>query len=182
MRIKGTTLRSYINVVSRLEHRAAIVAQLPPDTAALLSNPPLPGTWSEWRHIQDITVAVEIVDGLEGVRRLADGAIEEAKRPYVRVLEGLIRLFGTSPATIYKRMNDLVKNAVENMQYTYRVTSDRSGTMEVSYGGGAEIPLCMFVGGRASLVAVLDACGVKGAVSEPERLGPTRTAYQIRWQ
>jgi hypothetical protein len=182
MRIKGTTLRSYINVVSRLEHRAAVIAQLPPDTAAMINNPPLPGTWSEWRHIQEITVAVEIVDGLAGVRRLADDAIEEAKRPYVRVLEGLIRLFGTSPATIYKRMNDLVKNAVENMAYTYRIMSNHSGTMEVSYSGDAEIPFCMFVGGRAALVAVLDACGVKGEVSEPERLGPRRTLYHISWQ
>jgi hypothetical protein len=181
IRIKGMTVRSYLNYVARHEHGDAILARLPADTAALVSNPPLPATWLSWQYVQDIVVAVENVEGLEGVRRLSEIAIVEARRPYMRLLEGLIRLFGTSPATIFKHMNDVVKNAIENTEYIYAATSARSGTMEVAYGGDNEIPFCIFVGGRTALTGIFDACGVKGFVSEPERLGPRNVKYRVQW-
>jgi hypothetical protein len=181
MRVKGATLRSYINVIQRHPRRDQIVAKLPPASAPLMNDPPLSGSWVDWRHIEALTVAVEAVDGMAGVRQLADDAIIEAKRPYMRVLEGVIRLFGTSPRTIFKRMNELVKSAVENMHYVWTPLSDHAGVMEIEYGTDHEVPLCMLVGARASFLAVLHACGVNGLVSEPERLAPNKASFRISW-
>jgi hypothetical protein len=181
IRIKGMTIRAYLHYVARQERRQEIMAWLPADTVALIENPPLPTTWLEWRHLEDIVVAVEKVQGMDGVRYMSERTIEESRRPYVRALEGLIRLFGTSPATIYKRMNDIVRNSIENTEYNWVATSTRSGTMEVVYGGDRTIPDCIFVGGVPAIAGILHFCGVRGVVSEPRRLGPRQVRYEVTW-
>jgi len=181
MRLKASTLRSYIAVLEKDNRRDAVMAQVPPETAAVIAEPPLPSTWVDWKHVVHITVAVESLAGMAGVRQLARRAVDEAKGPYVRVLETVLRLFGTSPAAIFKRMNDLTKNAIQNMEYAYTPISDRAGVMEVRYHVDFEVPTCMFVGGMSVMTAVMESCGIHGVVGEPERLSATSVAYKIRW-
>src|SRR5207237_1001821 len=140
VRIKGSTVRAYVTALTKDGHREAVVARLPASTAAMVANPPLAGAWVDFAHIVNITAAGDSIAGAGGVRWFSRTALEEAKGPYIRILEGLLRLFGASPARIFTRMNDLVRNAIDNIDYRYEATSPRSGIMEVRYPPEFEIP------------------------------------------
>jgi hypothetical protein len=181
MRLKGSTLRSYVSVLESERRREAVVARVPPETAALIACPPLASTWVDWRHVVHITLAIESIAGLAGVREFARKMIEEAKKPHLRLVEGLLRLFGTSPATIFSHMNDLVKHTIENQEFIYTSLSERSGVMEMRYFIDEEVPHCIHISAIATLQATLDACGVNGIIDPPEPIGVNRVAYKIQW-
>ena len=181
VRIKATTFRSYVAILGRDGHRDAVMAYVPPDTAALMRDPPLPGSWMDGRHVHDVLVAVDQIGGMGAVRDLARRGTEDARRPYMSIVEGVLKLFGTSPATLFKRMNDMVKSTIENLDYHYTPTTERSGVMEMTYGYAGEVPTCMFVGAAPALQTILDVCGVEGIVSAPVRLGPQKVRFTIQW-
>ena len=149
--------------------------------ARLVASPPLASTWIDWWHVVHITLAVESLAGLEGVREFAGKMINEAKKPHLRLVEGLLRLFGTSPATIFRHMNEIVKHTIENQEFIYKPISDRAGVMEMRYLTDAEVPHCIHVSAIATLQATLDACGVAGVISPPESIGVNRVTYKIQW-
>jgi hypothetical protein len=180
-RLKASTLRSYIQVLVNNGWLEEAIARVPSDTRAVLVDPPLASTWVDFVHIVHVTQAVEAIAGMVGVREFARRAFDDAKKPHHRLLEGLVRLFGTSPATVFKRLNELVKSTVENLRYCYTPTSTRSGVLETEYLVDYEIPTCVFVGQIPALQGILDACGVEGIIGNPERLGPNKVNYRIQW-
>jgi hypothetical protein len=181
VRLKASTLRSYVAVLVKDHRRDAVLARVPPETAALMVDLPLATSWIDFKHIMHITQAVEALTGLPGVRDFHRKAVDDAKGPHIRILEGVLRMFGMSPAVVFKRLNDIVKHTIENNVYSYRATSDRSGVMEVSWLLDYEVPSCMFHGMSATLQTILDTCGVKGVVGIPERSGPAAARYVIQW-
>jgi hypothetical protein len=181
VRLKGSTVRCYLQVIDRDPRRDAIVANLPAATVALVLNPPLATSWVDFAHVTALTLAVESAGGVAAVRDLARKVVDQAKRPHLRILEGVLRLFGASPATVLRRMSDIVKHTIENNQWTYTPTSERSGVMDVRWLVDGEVPSCMFIGATATIQAVLDACGVRGLIGAPERIGPAHARYVIQW-
>ena len=181
VRVRGSTVRAYLKLVDEDPAKAALLALLPPATMALFAAPPLPSSWVEWEPILHITAAMEKLGGPVAVRRLAGRAINEAKGPHIRILEGLLRLFGASPASIFGRFNHLVKNAMQNVEFIYMPTSERSGMMEVHYHANGEVPGYIFWGAVQVLTSVLQSCGKTGRVSDPQRLSPTAAVYRIEW-
>jgi hypothetical protein len=181
IRLKATTVRAYINVLVRDPRAQAIIARMPPETADLIHNPPLASSWVAWKHVVHIMQAVESVSGMAGVRELNRRSIDEAKAPHMRILEGIIRLLGPSPAILFKRVNEMVKHTLVNIEFTYRASTDRSGTLEVLFRSDEEVPECMLMGPVVTAEALFAACGKKGAVGNPERLSRNRYAYAVHW-
>ena len=181
MRLKASTFRTYVGILGKDGRRDAVLALVPPATAALMRDPPLAGSWMDLTHMHAIDQAVETLGGMAAVRDLARRGTEAARKPYMGVVEGVLKLFGTSPATLLKRMNTLVSSFIEGIDYKYIVTSDRAGVMEVTFAADYELPTSAFVGQVPTLQTLLDACGVKGVVSAPERLGPNRARFKIQW-
>jgi hypothetical protein len=180
-RVKAQWLRSYVSILVANGKRDAVIALVPSATAALLRDPPLAASWIDMRHITEITVAVEKVGGLQAVRDNGRKVVEQSRKPYMAVMEGLLRLFGTSPATLFKRMGSLVSVFVDGISFKYTATTERSGIFEVQYAGDADVPLCVFVGHLAAYQLCLDVCGVKGAVGDPEMIGPSQARYHVHW-
>jgi hypothetical protein len=181
MRVKAKAFRSYIHILECLGKREAVVAAVPPATAKLMADPPLPGSWMDEHHMHHIIEAVEKIGGLVAVRELARRGTEEAREPYMNLVEGVLKLFGTSPATLFKRMNLLVSSLLEGIDYTYTSTGERSGFMDMQWSASYEIPTCVFVAQIPTFQTLLDACGVHGVVGTPERLGPQRARFPIQW-
>jgi hypothetical protein len=181
VRLKGSTLRSYVSVLTRDGHRDAVLAQVPPDTAAQITDPPLATAWVDFVHVVRITQAVEALYGTVGVREFARKAIDDAKKPHLRVLEAVMRLFGVSPASVFKRLNDVIKHTIENNIFSYAPTSDRSGVMEVRWLVDYEVPTCMFIGVATTFQVIFESCGVRGFVGAPERLGPGAARFRLQW-
>ena len=181
MRLKAATFRSYVGTLERDGKRDAVMALVPPETAALMIAPPLAGSWMDMRHMGDIIHAVERIGGLTAVRDFARKAVNDARKPYMGVVEGVLKLFGTSPATLLKRMNSLVRSFIEGVDYRFIPISERSGTLEIEWATDLEIAMSEFVAQVPTLQTLLDACGVKGIVGSPERLGPNRARFHIQW-
>jgi hypothetical protein len=181
MRLKGATLRAYIDTLVKLKRRDDVMARVPPETAQIIAAPPLSGSWVDFMHIVHITSAMEQLTGTTGVRDFAHRAIDEAKGFHIKMLEGLMRLFGTSPATLFKRMNELVKSAIENIEYSYVPTSSHSGEMTVQYHLEAELPMSMYIGGTQVMQTIFESCGVNGVIGNPERRGHNRVTYRLQW-
>jgi hypothetical protein len=180
-RVKAQWFRSYVSVLVEERKRDAVMALVPPDTAALISDPPLAASWLELRHISAVICAVEKLGGMSAVRDHARRVTEQSRAPYMGIVEGVLRLFGTSPATLFKRMNTLVSNFIQGVDFTYAPTSERSGVLQVEYPDDGEVPLCVFVGQTFAFQTLLDACDVKGVVAPPERRGPNKASYNINW-
>jgi hypothetical protein len=181
MRLKASTLRAYVNVLDKLGRREDVIARVPPETASILASLPLAGSWIAFGHMVRITEAMEALVGPVGVRDFVHRAIDEARGPHIKMLEGILRLFGASPATIFKRMNDIVKSTIENMEYRYTAIDDHSGIMAVTYHFDEPLPMCMYVGGSQALQAIFDACGVKGMVGNPQVRGTNFVEYHLQW-
>jgi hypothetical protein len=178
-RIKAQWLRTYADVLAGDERYSRIASLIPADTAALLANPPLPGTWLDIRHANDIVVAIEQIGGLSAVRDVGRKLTSQSRKPYMIAVEALIRLCGTSPATLLKRMNRLIESFLQGVVFEYHATSDRGGVLDVAYAD--PVPMGAFFIQLAGLQDILDLCGVKGVVSYPERTAPHSARFKIQW-
>jgi hypothetical protein len=133
-RVKGWIFRGHVAYLKKHGRLDAVVARLSPAAAAAVVTLPLAGSWIDGPLLDEI---VEVVDALEGTPALL--AMEEAmlRLDMVAVLlpmvQGLIRIFGTSPATLYRRLGDLIRTSSQGIEFHYIETSERSGTMEVRY-------------------------------------------------
>jgi hypothetical protein len=180
--VKGVVVRTYVKYLEREGRMAAVLERLSPAEAATLRNPPLPGTWVDAMVLENVSGAIFELDGLAALRRLSRTTINEGMLPTLRpMIQGIMRLIGVSPSSLFSRLNDVVKTSCKGIDYQWTSTGDRSGKMEVRYDTTRAVPAHAFITGAASLEAVLELCSVKGVVSEPELLGPNRGRYTIRW-
>src|SRR5260370_42546078 len=127
IRIKATWLRPLITVLIEEHKLEAVKALVPPDTAALLVSPPLATSWIDFKHNVRILEAIEKISGMIAVRDLSRKMTEQARKPYMRIVEGLLRMFGTSPATLLKRVEDIARGFVTNHHFAYTAINQRSG-------------------------------------------------------
>jgi hypothetical protein len=181
IRIKAAWLRPLISVLIEEHKLDAVKALVPPDTAALLVRPPLETTWIDFQHNVRIIEAIEKLAGTIAVRDFSRKMTDKARKPYLRIVEGLLRMFGTSPATLFKRVDDIARGFVTNHHFKYAPINERSGMMEIFYDVDYPIPDCIFVSSMPSFETLLNMCGVKGMVYSPERLGPQRARFRIEW-
>src|SRR5262249_24894044 len=144
-------------------------------------NPPLASSWIDATHIYRIIQAVETVGGLPAVREGARLVTDDARQGYMFVVEGVLKLFGTSPATPFKRMTTLLGSFREGQDFRYSATGERSGDMVVTYASDVEIASCVFVALVPAFETLMQSCGVKGVVGTPQRLGPAQVRFQIQW-
>jgi hypothetical protein len=182
MRMKGRLLRAYVKWLVRDKKLDAVLQRVPPETAELIRDPPLPGTWIDRELVAPIVAAVDEIGGKAAVRRMFKTVMTEEHLPLARPgLTGLLRIFGASPATLYKRFHQLMRTSMEGMECEYTPTSERSGLFELRYAVDDEVPMSSFIAFMPTLEAALDLCAVRGTVSEPERKGPARVVYRIIW-
>jgi hypothetical protein len=180
--VKGGAIRSKVEWLSKEKKLEAVLARVPAQTAALMRTPPLGSTWVDSHDIEPILCAIEALDGKAGVLRMSRETLRADIVPPLRsMISGILRLFGTSPATAFGHMNDLAKTSVRGMEFHYTAASEHSGVMDVYYDADREIPMCMFVSCRASLEMVFELCGVDGSISDPNRLGPAKARFRMAW-
>jgi hypothetical protein len=181
--VKAASLRAYVAWLRRQGKLSAVMARVPPASAQLLASPPLVSSWIDARDIEPILCALEELDGAGAVLRMTRESLREDSfltllRP---MLTAMLRLFGASPATLYRHMNDLCKTSVRGMDFAFRADGERAGTVDVSYAVEREIPSCMFLSCKAALELVPDLCGLRGAVGDPERLSPSAVRFLVAW-
>ena len=180
--VKAASLRAHVKWLAREKKLEAVLARVPPAVAELARNPPLASTWIDSLQIEPIMNALQELDGTQAVLRMSREELRaDLIAPLRGMISGVLRLFGTSPATVYPRMNDMVKTSVRGMDFRFDRQFDRAGVMEVGYDVEREIPFCMFVSCTAALEMVLELCSVQGRVSDPERIDRATARFRISW-
>ncbi len=181
--VKGAALRAYIKQLERKEWMAAVSAQVSDETRALFAAPPPSSSWMDAAPIEDLMAAVEKLHGEDAVRALSHDAQNDLIPIYRPILEGVLRIFGASPATMYARMELLTRTALRGVEYAWHEASPRSGDLEVRFVARRELPRRAFVSFIASFQVILELCGKKGTVSLPEvNRDGTGARYHIEWR
>ena len=96
----------------------------------------------------------------------------------------MLRLFGTSPATLFERMNQVVSTSVRGVEYVYTAQTAKSGRMLVRYPQCSNLPHSVFVAISGGLAGTFGFLGLTGSVAPPDanQLPPRNAAtYLIRW-
>jgi hypothetical protein len=180
--VKAASLRAYVAWMGRAGQLDAVVARVPPASAQLLLDPPLVSTWIDARELEPILCALDAIEPGAVLRMTRESLREDTFLSLLRpMLAAVLRLFGASPATLYRHMNELVQTSVRGMDFAFRSDGERAGVVQVAYDVDGEVPSCMFASCQAALELVPHLCGLRGVVGEPERLSPSAVRFAVAW-
>jgi hypothetical protein len=182
---KASVVRGYAAVLRREGLLEPVCARVSPEVEQLLRHPPPATAWVDGRLTEQITLAVADVGGATAPRRLLRLASQESLIPLMMpLIKGLLRVFGVTPHTLYKRLNDTLKFSNRGCEASYRVEGVRAGTVRYRMLYRRNVPIAVFHGVAGGLEAVLAICDVMGTVSEPRVVddGKGNAAdYAVAW-
>ena len=99
------------------------------------------------------------------------------------LIEGILRLFGTSPATIFSRLELLTRTNLRGCEFKWRAETETSGEIEVRFVSRRQLPRRAFISFVGSFEVVLELCGKKGTVSSPDLLTDGSGArFVVEWR
>ncbi len=120
--------------------------------------------------IEEMMGLVDARNGDEGVRALSRDA-QKALIPMLRPLvEGAMRLFGTTPPTC-------------GVAFKWMPRAERSGEVEVCFVDRRDVPFHAFVSFASTFELILELCGKTGTVAPPESIEKGKSArFAITWR
>jgi hypothetical protein len=184
--LKGSAYRGYALVLRRDQRMEAVCARLPPATAALLRDPPPSTAWIDYVHLRDLSQLVAEMYGIEYWAQVAYESTRDSMMPLLRtVVEGVLRLFGATPHTLFSRMHDSSSLTTRGFRATYTRLGDNSGEVTIAYPGHDDVPHAMsFASGRSMLQITCELCGRTGSWDPPEKLPVSAGCayrFRVRW-
>ena len=167
--VKGAFLRGYRAALESLGMYAMVLERVSPRVRDALMTPPPTSAWVEYALCEEILRAVEKERGMIGVRKLGHDAVTAGVAPFMQIfVQGLLRLFGVSPATIFTHMNRVAGQTTRGMGYTYVPTSEFAGLVTVSLPSRkTAVDTTVWYASAGGLSIVFDTCNVVGHVQEP---------------
>jgi hypothetical protein len=184
--VKGSYLRAYGATLKKLGLYDAVFATVSPRVREALASPPPASVWVDYGIGIEIFTAVEQLKGKAALRSFAHEATLSGIAPFMQnLIQGMMRLFGVSPATIFRNMNKLVRQTSRSGEFTYAATSDSSGIVTMTVTGHRDVPSSLFTASAGGLEVTFDSCGVIGHVQDPimKENGLNNTAdYRVSWR
>jgi hypothetical protein len=180
-RAKASVLRAYLRFAQRERLVDELLARVQPPTAALLRQPPLPSTWLDGSVLIDVQNAIEALRGLDGILQMAELTVRDALPHFTGAVVGLLRMFGASPATLFRHLGQLVRSSVDGVEYEYEAKGERAGVVTARYPAAHELPKNAFYAVVPTLQMVLQLCKAPGEVSLPKQRRGNSAEYSIRW-
>jgi hypothetical protein len=183
--VKAFVLRAHINELKRCDLFDRTVAKLDLATRRLMLDPPPASTWLDACHLEHLGEVVSQLVGLRAWRKMSHDATLNNMVPVIRVvIEGFVRIFGTSPATLLTRLNTITSSSARGAIYEYEPLSNRSGVLTVRYPGRQHVALSTFYCCVGGIDTIFDLCRTAGSISEPSIVedGHANTAkLTVKW-
>ncbi len=183
--IKGTVWNGRLRALEKHCSGTEIRSLLSDATRRLMTEPPPASSWIPGAAIVELDAAIYDLRGGDILARCSRETSEVAGTTVLRTMaEGMLRLFGTSPATMFQRMGQISSTSVRGVEYDYKPTGPKSGQMTVCYRQSANLPYCVFVAVAGGMGAIFGFLHVNGVVSAPEvGTQPPRNTAQLnlRW-
>src|SRR5256885_279150 len=119
-RVKAKTFRAHVRYLEKTGKLAAVRALLSPEVAELVEHPPLPGAWLDGTVMNEIVRAVYDLDGGAGVREMMRHIIDDEMLSFFApVLQGIVRILGTSPSFLFGRYQVTLRNHLQGVDFEY---------------------------------------------------------------
>ncbi|MFO0620173.1 MAG: hypothetical protein U0745_02165 [Polyangia bacterium] len=183
--VKASIWLSRLRVVPKFVPILDIRNMVSPATRKLIDDPPPQSSWMPGAAIIELDAALYDLRGADACARCSRECSEVAGNTILRsITEGMLRLFGTSPATLFERMNQVVSTSVRGVEYVYTAQTAKSGRMLVRYPQCSNLPHSVFVAISGGLAGTFGFLGLTGSVAPPDanQLPPRSAAtYLIRW-
>lgn len=175
-------VRSLSKALEGLPRREELLAAMKPATREAMNNPSS-ARWHDGDVVLDSAKAVDALLGREAVEEMSYQAVKKSMGP---VMEPFLRvslaLFGTSPSTIYKRMNDSLKTVMQNVTASWAPRDEHSGTLTISHPD--DVPEVSWASWKGSLRYVFDLCGAKDGtlVARQDLATPKTLVFECSWK
>jgi len=166
--VKGAFLRGYCAALKSLGMYGAVLERGSARVREALEMPPPTSAWIDYALCEEILAIVASERGPIGARKLGHDAVTAGVAPFMQIfVQGLLRLFGVSPATIFRHMNKVAGQTTRGVEYTYAATSESSGVVTVAFPGRREVESAVWYSSAGGLEIVFETCGFIGHVQDP---------------
>lgn len=173
-------IRSLHVGVSSLPCAAQAFAAMKPETRAALQNPSS-ASWHDGSVVIDAAEAVERFAGEDGVVAMNETAVKQSLGPLMApFLKVTLALFGGSPETIIKRMNDSIGTVMKAVTTVWTSTGPKSGRLVITYRD--DVRPVSWPCWKGSLRFIYDLCGVTGDITPvKDAASPKQIVFDCRW-
>lgn len=180
--LTGIVIRGYVQTIEREGLLAAVKANVPESTRKLMDKPPLVVSTVSGTVLDDLLLAVERERGPSAPRAVARRTGHDSFGPVLKpLLQGTMRMFGSSPATLLSRVGPLSAAMVRDVEFDYRPVGDHAGTLIALFPSAP--PRATFAAWEGICEFVCDFCGTSGKVA-PHRALDDGRRFEIdaRWE
>src|SRR5262245_53407468 len=127
-RVKGTVFRGHLRHLKDVGRLEPVLTLLSPEAAALVRDQPLPGSWVDAHPLEEVLRVVDQLYGIPAVWEMQRDVLEHDMLPfYFPMVQGIIRVLGTSPEVLFKNYQNLIRMNVRGMDFRYERFSDNEG-------------------------------------------------------
>lgn len=183
--VKASALRGYVAVLKKRGDFERLRPKLPADVLAFAESPPPASAWIDARYTEVLLSSYADMVGDRAMRQLSREALSASVAPLIRpIVEGLLRLFGTSPATLFRNTQLMTKNNLRGVEFSYRAIGPHEGEMCLRFPARRGVPLRTFFAFAGAFEVSLDLCGARGTVDDPVLVDDAQknaATYAIRW-
>ena len=177
---KASAWRSLIDVMREVGVLERVRERSDPAVQEFLDKPPFPSTWMPAIPFQSVLAVLEKEVGIEGVREIArestNGGMMKVMRPLV---EGLLRIFGSDPASFYKRVPKVMESQVRGITFDFKTVEDGRAELLLSYDYLRDCPTGSFVYWESVLQQVQEVCGRQGTATTERIDTPRRNSARL---
>jgi hypothetical protein len=126
-------VESIIRGLRRTGQLDAIIAKLSPEAVALVRDP-YSETWQPAKVFEELGEVAGAIIGESPFEELTYGALKERFGPIVLpMLKSSLAASNRSPATILKKLNELVKVAMRGIEIVFQPEGTTAGIVQIAY-------------------------------------------------
>lgn len=180
-RASGALFRGYVASLNRLGLFSQVLARVDPETARLMTHPPLPTSRIDVRRHEAVMNGALEAGGAKAVRQMGYETARDAAGPVITpVIKTLIALFGATPATLFSRMDRIGSAFLKGLQFDYTPRDERGGRLTITAPDAT--PPSAFIIWEGALRLAFDLTQVEGRVEPCELVGDRTARYQVAWE
>ncbi len=182
--VKASLFRGVVHVLKQDAKLSVIEAALSRATATLVRELPPATAWVDGKAMTELEQSMLAVLGERAVHDIAKRSIAAEIGPITRsITDGIVRLFGASPATMFPRIAMFEALSTKGVKTSWESTGLRSGELHTRYPTSRGLPDAGAIFSAGMLESVFDICRVSGTVRFTAWTSEARNdaKYDVRW-
>jgi hypothetical protein len=186
VQVKGAYVSAYKKELARVGLLEAVLERASPPVREALETPPPSSVWIEYAICLEIYRIVRDLRGKSALRALArDGTLHGIAPLMQTFVQGTLRLFGVSPATLFANLTRISAQTLRGADFTYAPITPLSGVLTLTMPGQRDVDPVVWQASAGGLEVVFATCGVDGTVQEPMVVPDglsNAVEYRVSWK